>query len=59
MGPKRGRPSKGDGALTGAERYNRYREKHLIDCRESEAQRKRHKREISKLNPVADAARRK
>ena len=59
MGPKRGRPSKGDAALTGAERYKRYREKHLVECRESEALRKRHKREVSKLNPVADAARRK
>ena len=56
---KRGRPSKGDTALTGAERSKRYRLNHSAEYKEYDALRKRAKRAQLKLNPVADAARKK
>ena len=56
-GRKRGRPSKGDEALSQAERNKRYRDKNLADCRERDALQKRHARVVAALNPASNELR--
>ena len=54
---KRGRPSKGEEALSQAERNERYRTKNLKECRERDALQKQHARAVAALNPVANESR--